>query len=98
MTSIKQSVFITARVKELFPHAVAAMKKEYHKPDRVKLTHYWIAEQLEIPKYLAFVLLARVAQKRVFCVRMPNGPIYWDNELISVGRVMDAIASIRIRK
>lgn len=80
----------------LMPKAIEAMTKEYVKPNRVKLTHYWLAEQMDIENRVAFALLAKVAQKRILCVRLPNGPIYWDNEILSIGQLMDMVAQGKI--
>lgn len=80
-------------VDQMVPAAIAAMRKEYAKPlaQRVKLTHYWIATQLQISKGLAFAVLAQVAYYRQMCIRLPSGPIYWDNDMLSAGFIIDAI-------
>lgn len=75
--------------KALMPLAIQAMEEEYVKPNRVKLTHFWLAEKLGIKNVVAFALLAKVAQKNLMCRRLMDGPIYWDNDLIEVGMVLD---------
>lgn len=85
-----------AQVRELFPRAVAVLAEEYPKPDRVKLTHFWLAEKLQISKPLAFALLARVAQtQKFYCLRIPDGPIYWNNDMVKLGTVFDALMKNR---
>lgn len=81
-------------VKTLIPSAIAIMEAEYPKPigERVKLTHVWLAEQLQVPRGVAFAVLAQVAYRCKLCVRLPEGAIYWFNDPITVGVVMDAIA------
>lgn len=78
-------------VKTYVQQAISVMEKEYHKSDRVKLTHLWLAEKLGISKHLAFAVLAKVAQKKKMCRRVPNGPIYWDNEMVQAGEILDAV-------
>lgn len=86
-----------AQVKDLIPQAIVLMAEEYNNPERGKLTHFWLAEKLGIERKVAFVLLARVAQRRKYCVRLPHGPIYWDNDLIPVGTVIDLITQNRAK-
>jgi hypothetical protein len=71
------------------PLAIQVMEEEYPKPNRVKLTHFWLAEKLGIKNVVAFALLAKVAQKNLMCRRLMNGPIYWDNDMISLGTVIE---------
>lgn len=85
------SVARNSIAKTLIPQAIRVMEEEYEKPDRVKLTHYWLAEKLNISNRLAFAVLAKVAQKKKLCRRFPNGPIYWDNDVITVGTALDAL-------
>lgn len=88
-----------AQVRHYFAAAVTALAEEYPKPNRVKLTHFWLAEKLGISKPLAFALLARVAQTgKFYCLRLPNGPVYWKDDLISVGKVLDAFVSAQRQK
>lgn len=88
MPNIKQSKSIA---KDHIPAALKVMEEEYVKENRVKLTHFWLAERLGITNHIAFVVLANIAQKKKFCRRIPNGPIYWDNDLIKVGELLDAL-------
>jgi hypothetical protein len=79
MATIKH---IHAIATALIPIAIVKIGEEYVKPTRRKLTHFWLAEQMAIERRLAFILLEKVAKKRLFCIQLPTGPIYWDNELI----------------
>ena len=83
------SVARNSIARTLIPMAITIMEEEYEKPDRVKLTHYWLAEKLNIPNRLAFAVLAKVAQKKKLCRRFPNGPIYWDNDVVTVDFAVD---------
>lgn len=73
------------------------MKEEYSKKyGRVKLTHFWIAEKLDIHPKIAFkLLILMAAHRRHFCIKLPMGPIFWDNDLIPCGVVFDAIQNAK---
>lgn len=84
--------------KTLMDAAHVLMEVEYKKPEpeRVKLTHYWLAEQMNIKNHIAYKLLILMAYKRRhFCIKLPLGPIFWDNALVPCGVVMDAISNAR---
>jgi hypothetical protein len=85
-----------ALCRTLMPAAIEAMQKEYTKRNRVKLTHYWLAEQMGIENRVAFALLAKIAQKKILCVRLPNGPIYWDNDKLTIGDLIKMEAEGKI--
>lgn len=82
---------------KLFKPAKELLKAEYTKSDRVKLTHYWLAQQLNIPNFTAFVLLAMLARYKVYCVRIPDGPIYWDNEKVNLNEVLKTLQKPRVK-
>lgn len=74
--------------RNLLPASHKVLLEEYVKPNRVKLTHFWLAKQLGISNLIAFHLLLLMAKKRMWCVQMPSGPIFWDNEVLSVADIM----------
>lgn len=75
--------------RNLMPSAQAVMEQEYVKPNRVKLTHFWLAEQLGTSKLIAFHLLQKMAKAKIKCVQTPAGPIFWDNEKLTVGKALE---------
>lgn len=94
MNSKKQQRIIEAneQCRRLFGPAVEVLSKAYCDPARPKLTHYWLAEKLNISHYVAFRLLARVAWKKHFCIQIPTtGQIFWKDAKIPAGEVFDAL-------
>ncbi len=89
-----------ALAKTLIPAACAVMAEEYVKPigKRIKLTHYFIAEKLQITNGVAYAVLAQVAYRRKYCLRLGDGAIYWDNEPLPVGKVMEAVANTKLHR
>jgi hypothetical protein len=74
--------------RNLVPSAFKVLQEERFKSNRVKLTHFWLAEQLGISNLVAFHLLQILAKKRMWCVQMPSGPIFWENEVLPVADIM----------
>lgn len=81
----------------LLPSAYVVLREERIKPNRVKLTHFWLAEQLGISKIVAFHLLIKMAKKKMWCTQMPSGPIFWDNEVLSVAEIMKMMTPINAK-
>lgn len=77
--------------RNLIPSAFALMEKEYVKPNRVKLTHFWLAKNLGTSNLIAFHLLQKMAKMRILCLQTPAGPIFWDNESLTVGRALELL-------
>lgn len=88
MTDIKKPHL---SAKDFVAAAIVEMEKEYVKPERSKLTHYWLAEKLGIPNHIAFVVLDKIACRKILCRRIPNGSIHWDNEMVELGVILDKI-------
>lgn len=72
----------------LFEKALIALQRGYKAPMRPRLTHFWLAQQLDCTNVVSFRLLQRIARLRLFCIQFPTGPIYWDNDKLTVGEIL----------
>ncbi len=74
------------QARENTKRALLILAVEFAKPraERVKLTHFWLAEKLGVERIVAFILLEKMAGRREFCVQMPAGPIFWLDDQITL--------------
>lgn len=77
------------RARLLLPQALDLLAVEYVNPDRPKLTHWWLAEKMDISQADAYQLLILCVPRCPCLTQIPNGPIFWYNELMLVGMAID---------
>lgn len=87
----KQRVKNHAKAREHLQDALRVLEEEYSNPNREKLTHIWLANRLHISSGIAYRLLIMCVPRSDYIVQFGHGPIFWTNDKLTVGEVMNIL-------